>query len=71
MYKRIRELREITETKQETIAKLLRIQQSYYSKQERGLKPFKIEQIRTLCLYYNISADYLLDLPKGLRYPKL
>lgn len=67
----LKQLREDSDQKQETIAKLLHVSQSYYSKQERGEKPFKIEQIKLLCEYYHVSADYVLDLPPDLKWPRL
>ena len=67
---KIRALREDRDLKQATIGALLGVNQSYYSKQERGDKPFQIEHIKILCQYYGISADYLLGLPKGLQWPR-
>ena len=29
-----------------------------------------VEDIKTLCLFFNVSADYLLGLPNGLDYPE-
>ncbi|MBQ7118476.1 MAG: hypothetical protein IJN88_09725 [Clostridia bacterium] len=29
-----------------------------------------VEVLKKLCLYYGVSADYILDLPKGLDYPE-
>ena len=69
-YERFRQLREDHDKNQTEIAEILGIKQSYYSKQERGAKPFQIEQIKTLCQYYGVSADYILDLPKGLGWPR-
>ena len=69
-YEKIRQLREDADKTQREIAALLGIRQSYYSEQERGLKPFQIKQIQLLCRYYRVSADYVLDLPKGLCWPR-
>ncbi len=69
-YERIRALREDADKTQTEIAKLLGIRQNYYSEQERGKKPFQIKQIKALCLYYHVSSDYLLGLPKGLPWPR-
>lgn len=68
--KRIKELRIDNDKTQAEIAKLLEVGQSYYSKQERGEKPFQIEQIIKLCILYHVSADYILGLPKGLDWPR-
>ena len=69
-YKKFRELREDNDKNQTEIAEYLGIKQSYYSKQERGAKPFQIEQIVALCKYYEVSADYILGLPKGTKWPR-
>lgn len=69
-YEKLRELREDNDKTQAEIAKLLNVGQSYYSKQERNEKPFQINQIVTLCNYYGVSADYVLGLPKGLKWPR-
>lgn len=69
-YERLRQLREDSDLNQTYVANLIGVLQSYYSKQERGEKPFQIEQIITLCEYYGVSADYILGLPKGLKWPR-
>lgn len=71
MYQKIiRELREDNDKTQAEIGEIIGVPQSYYSKQELGLKPFKVEQIIQLAKYYNVSADYILGLPKGLQWPR-
>lgn len=67
---RIKALRIDNDKAQKEIAALLRVGQSYYSKQERGEKPFQIEQIIQLAIFYHVSADYILGLPKGLEWPR-
>lgn len=66
----VKNLREDADLKQEVVARELQVSQSYYSKQERGEKPFRLEQIRKLCLLYQVSADYILELPEGLSWPR-
>lgn len=68
-YKRIRELREDHDRKQKEIADILNISQQQYSLYENGNRDIKTEQIIKLCLFYNVSADYILGLPKGMPYP--
>ena len=58
--KRLRDLREDLDIKQENIAKALKTTQSQYSKYELGKRPLPIEHIITLCKLYNVSADYIL-----------
>lgn len=67
---RLKELREDKDLTQAEIAQIIGVGQSYYSKQERNDKPFQIEQIITLCEFYGVSADYVLGLPEGLRWPR-
>lgn len=67
---RLTGLREDRDLKQDQIAKILNVQQSAISKYEKGKANYKIEDIVKLCLFYNVSADYVLGLPQGLPYPK-
>ena len=57
---RIRNIREDKDIQQEIIAKLLDTTQSNYSKYERGERKLSIEDLIKLCIYYNLSADYIL-----------
>ena len=63
-------LREDHDLDQADIAKILNVQQSAVSKYEKRRAKYKIEDIITLCKFYNVSADYLLGLPDNLPYPK-
>lgn len=67
---RIKEIREDKDLKQREIAKILNCRQNTYSQYESGKRQIPNEVIKKLCIYYNISADYILDLPQGLPYPK-
>lgn len=67
---RIRALREDTNHNQSEIAKILGTSQSYYSEYELGKRQLPIIHLKTLCLYYGVSADYLLGLPRNLNWPR-
>ncbi len=67
-YKRIKELREDNDLKQADIAKILNMTQSNYSFLENGIAELKANELKKLCLYYNISADYILELPDNLEH---
>ena len=69
-YERLKELRIDHDKTQQEIADILKTEQSYYAKYERGKHPLPLDHLRTLCLYYNVSADYILGLPKGLDWPR-
>ena len=38
------------------------------AKYENGHRPLPIDRLRDLCLYYHVSADYILGLPEDLPY---
>lgn len=67
---RIRELRVDRDLTQANIANILKTSQSYYSEYELGKRAIPIQHIITLCLFYRVSADYILGLPKGLQWPR-
>ncbi len=67
---RLTELRIDKDIDQKEIAKLLDCQQSAISKYEQRRNKYKIEDLIKLCMFYGVSADYILGLPKGLNYPE-
>ena len=67
----IRWLREDHDKTQAEIAAGLGIEQTIYSRYERGVHPLPLRHLKKLCQYYGVSADYILGLPDNLSYPKL
>lgn len=59
---RIKELRKELGKSQEKLSEVLKTSQSNYSKYEKGKIEMSLEQVKIMCEYYNISADYLLGL---------
>ena len=59
---RLREVREDRELSQSEVGKVLNKSQQGYSHLENGRAELKIEDLITLCRYYNLSADYLIGL---------
>lgn len=66
---RLKNLRIDTDTDQKTIAEILGCKQSAVSKYERRKIKYKVEDIVKLCNYFGVSADYILGLPKEMKYP--
>ncbi len=66
---RIKEIREDRDLTQVEIAKVLNCKQNTYAQYESGKRQIPIEAIKKLCVFYNVSADYILGLP-DLPYPK-
>lgn len=67
-YERVKNLRIDHDKTQQELADFLKTGQSYYAKYENGKRPLPIDRLRELCLYYHVSADYILGLPEGLPY---
>ncbi len=65
---RIKGLREDADLSQEIVAKHLGITRPQYSLYETGKRNFPVEQIAELCMFFHVSSDYILGLPKGLPY---
>ena len=67
--RRLRDLREDHDLSQEQIAELLGIQQTVYSRYERGAQTIPLQHLVTLAKYYTVSTDYMIGLtdnPKKL-----
>ena len=58
---RLRDVREDFDFTQKEIAEKLHIQQTHYSRYERGKQMMGIDKYMILSLFYNISIDYLLE----------
>ena len=69
-YERLKSTREDADETQTTIAKILKITQQQYSLYESGKRPLPIDLLERFCLHYKVSADYILELPKGLKHPR-
>ncbi len=61
-FKRLKDLREDHDLKQSEISELLGIQQTVYSRYERGFQNIPIEYLIKLAEYYKVSTDYILGL---------
>lgn len=59
-FQRIRDLREDHDLKQREVADMLGIQQTVYSRYERGFQNIPLEHLLFLADYYQVSTDYML-----------
>lgn len=59
--KRLRELREDNDLNQTEIADVLGIQQTVYSRYERGYQNIPLEHLVKLADYYKVSLDYIFE----------
>ena len=67
---RIKQMREDRDLTQAEIAIILGTTQQQIYKYEKGIQEMTIGRLRTLCEFYGVSADYVLGLPEGLRWPR-
>ncbi len=63
--KRLRDLREDKDLKQIDIANMLGIQQTVYSRYERGYQNIPLEHLMVLADFYSVSLDYIFDRTKN------
>jgi len=67
---RLRSLREDSDLSQAELGRLLNKSQQGYNHIETGRAELKIDDLKKLCRYYDLSADYLIglsDRPKSYR----
>ena len=67
---KIRAFREDLDMNQTELGKAVNMTQRKISYIECGKYSPSIDDIRELCKYFRVSADYLLDIEKGLDYPE-
>ncbi len=70
VYKRLRDLREDADKKQEDIAAVLGITRQQYQLYESGKRELPMHFFVVLARYYNVSLDYLagiIDSPRALK----
>lgn len=63
----IRGLREDRDLTQQNIADVLKIGRTMYRRYELGETEIPVRHLKTLCLLYGVSSDYILGLPDGLK----
>lgn len=66
---RVRYLREEMDISQTQLGEAIQATQRKISYIECGKYEPSVEDIVALCAFFNVSADYLLGIPQGGRYP--
>ena len=67
---KIRLLRENKQLNQTQLGKAVNMTQRKISYIENDKYEPSVDDLKALCLYFNVSADYLLGFSKNLPYPK-
>ena len=60
--RRLRDLREDHDYKQEYVAGVLKITRQQYQLYESGKRSLPIDKLILICRLYDVSADYVLEL---------
>ena len=58
-FQRLRDMREDSDMNQTAVAEFLGIQQTVYSRYERGARTIPLEHLLKLAELYNVSLDFL------------
>ena len=64
---RIYNLRTDNDLLQKHVANKLNISQQYYSEYEKGNRELPIRHLKTLCEFYNVSADYIMGFTSEIK----
>ncbi len=64
--RRLRDLREDHDYKQEYVASILKITRQQYQLYESGKRSLPIDKLIDICNLYSVSADYVLELKNEL-----
>ena len=67
---KLRNLREESELNQTVLGKALGMTQRKLSYLECNKCEPSIDDIVSICQFFGVSADFMLNIPKGLNYPK-
>lgn len=67
---RLKELRIDQDLNQQAVADILQITRQQYQLYESGKRMLPINLLKVLALHYQVSTDYILGLPKNLKWPR-
>ena len=67
---RLRALRLDSDLTQAELAAKIGISQKQYGRYETGVNELPLRYLTALCRALGVSSDYLLGLPRGLRWPR-
>ena len=70
MHTRLASTRTDNDTTQRELAKVLGWHQVQIARYETGKVTPPINYIIAFCKHFNVSADYILGLPRGLSWPR-
>ena len=66
----LKALREDYDLTQDQLADMLNVSRKQVIRWEQGASEMGIQKLKALCEIYKVSADYILGLPKDLKWPR-
>ena len=69
-YEKLKEIREDLDMSQTAVANQLGTTQQQIYKYENGKQEMTVSKLKELCILYKVSADYILGLPKDLKWQR-
>lgn len=67
---RLKDTRIDHDHEQRETAEILGVSEKQIIRYEKDRQEMGIQKLREFCLYYRVSADYILGLPKDLEWPR-
>lgn len=67
---RLREILEDKDTNQTELAEAIGVNRKQIGRWIRGEQEMGINKLKDICMYFEISSDYLLGLPDTLNWPR-
>lgn len=69
-YDRMKAVRQDRDATQAEVAKILGISQPQYQLYESGKRSIPVDLLTVFCRYFDVSADYILGLPRDGEWPR-
>lgn len=67
---RLKKVLEDRETNQTDLARAIGVNRKQIGRWIRGEQEMGINKFKEICIYFQISADYFLDIPDVFNYPR-
>ena len=67
---KIRDLREDYDLTQEQLGEIAQCSAKQISRYESGEQEMTVGRLQAICQHFQLSANYFLDLPKNLKWPR-
>lgn len=68
--KNLKHLIQDNDMSQKELAEILGVHRMQIGRWINGKSEMGVDKLKKICEYYHVSADYILDLPKGLDWPR-